>query len=240
MATTGICNYTPLEEGYIRLVEILPGQLGTSTLRIRFLVRHLYSRPVYETLSYVWGTSGPTETIEAEGMHLRVTENLLFFLLELRKSNSRIPFWIDALSINQSDLEEKSKLIPLMPEIYKLATRTICWIPRSIHQSVSELLERLLILHDQIKQANSSSPLSSAWWHTTLSDTKRSTKALITDPDPYHSEIKISADCLDMMWVDPLLDNRSAWQELNEFLENGYFERYVKYPEFSEPILLVN
>jgi Heterokaryon incompatibility protein (HET) len=126
---------------WIRLITILSERDGK--IEIRLSVHALSSSPPYETLSYLWGTSGESKTINCEGGNLDVTDNLYLCLLELREEVSRRFLWIDAICINQSDAGERSRTIPLIPSIYKYAARTIGWIVAPLQPSVSRLVDRL-------------------------------------------------------------------------------------------------
>jgi hypothetical protein len=233
MATLGSSyHYSPLGgSDMIRLVEILPAQKSDSELQIRFLVRNLHSHPVYQALSYLWGSIGPTRTVLVDSTHISITENLYCFLMGIRKSYKKTLFWIDALSINQLDGKEKTQTISLMPEIYKLATRTICWIPVSLHPSISRLLGRLILLRDELKQLSCLPSLSSVSRLLALfqlsSDKIEIAESLVTDSDPYHSDINVSALHFDLIQEKAMLSDERAWRELNKLLENPYFTRYV-------------
>jgi hypothetical protein len=83
--------------------------------------------PYYEALSYVWGDPTVTELILVDGQEVQVTTNLKA-LRRLRWVTRARPLWIDALSINQSDLIEKGYQIGLMTDIYFHASAVICWL----------------------------------------------------------------------------------------------------------------
>lgn len=75
----------------------------------------------YNALSYVWGDASDLQTIKLEGEDFLVTRNLMAALKTLRRTKEAVKFWIDAVCINQADLEEKKMQIPLMGRIYQQA-----------------------------------------------------------------------------------------------------------------------
>lgn len=145
------------------------------------------------------------ESIRCGEGTLNITSNLYICLLELREEWSQRFLWIDALCINQFDQEERLRTIPLMPSIYKNSARTICWIGAPLQPSVSRLVDRLQSRWAQLPQRES----------------------IITDPDPYHADFKITAMNLDLFQADPLLQDQQTWQDLENFVSLQYFRRYV-------------
>lgn len=75
----------------------------------------------YKALSYVWGDASDLQTIKLEGEDFLVTRNLMAALKTVRRTKEAVKFWIDAICINQADLEEKKMQIPLMGRIYQQA-----------------------------------------------------------------------------------------------------------------------
>lgn len=75
----------------------------------------------YKALSYVWGDASDLQTIKLEGEAFLVTRNLMAALKTVRRAKEAVKFWIDAICINQADLEEKKTQIPLMGRIYQQA-----------------------------------------------------------------------------------------------------------------------
>ena len=87
---------------------------------------HLSDR--YVALSYVWGSPADKQSILVNGIKMQVTQNLHTALIELRKSNwirRRVNLWIDALCINQDDLDEREQQVKLMRDIYAMAWQVV-------------------------------------------------------------------------------------------------------------------
>jgi Heterokaryon incompatibility protein (HET) len=63
---------------------------------------------------------------------LSITANLAEALKYLRNSTAARLLWIDAICINQQDLEERGRQVRLMAKIYSRARRVILWVgPKS-------------------------------------------------------------------------------------------------------------
>ncbi|KAG6108713.1 hypothetical protein E4U13_006326 [Claviceps humidiphila] len=99
------------------------------------IVCHLHAttfaqRPRYETLSYRWGDESLTKTIVVDDVEMCVTTNLWDALQYFRENPRNMPIWIDALSINQRDVPERSSQLRIMPHIYTRASSTLVWLGR--------------------------------------------------------------------------------------------------------------
>ena len=57
-----------------------------------------------------------------------VTRNLYTALKQFRAEKLSEPFWIDAICINQGNLQEKNAQIKMMKEIYSHASRVLVWL----------------------------------------------------------------------------------------------------------------
>src|SRR2546430_2351964 len=101
--------------------------------------------PEYEALSYAWGDPNIRQPISVNGKMMRVTSNLYSALRTLRKADEDRVFWVDALCINQDDVQERSKQVQRILAIYKRAKQTIMWLGdanRSSDRAI-DLLEKL-------------------------------------------------------------------------------------------------
>ncbi|KAI1429762.1 HET-domain-containing protein [Xylaria sp. FL1777] len=116
--------------------------------------------PVYEALSYAWGSPEKDKIIEVEvpritaetaspnsSLHrqLPITRNLDLALRYLRFHDRPRALWIDAICIDQSNDQERSAQVRRMGEIYSLASRVVAWLGPSFADSRLALttLERI-------------------------------------------------------------------------------------------------
>lgn len=72
-----------------------------------------------------------TSPILLDGYPFEVTLNLKAALYHLRFESSFRVLWIDAISINQRDVEERNQQVQAMTMIYKTAQRVIVWLGES-------------------------------------------------------------------------------------------------------------
>ncbi|CAG9951786.1 unnamed protein product [Clonostachys rosea f. rosea IK726] len=120
------------------------------------VVVDLKDSPAFDAMSYTWGDpltvfdtesqvscrkdwAAPAFEILCDGKPVSVSTNLYTMLLALRRISSNPEtavndirftqrFWIDALCINQSDIDEKSQQIMMMSRIYNCATCVFIWL----------------------------------------------------------------------------------------------------------------
>lgn len=126
--------YTPLDRSAktIRLINILPGEDVPIACTI-----HTYDRercPPFVALSYTWGPSTPMVKITVDGKPFPVRTNLCSALHYIRRHDfdkvvlaNRL-FWIDAISIDQSNTMERNHQVNLMREIYSQASFVLTWL----------------------------------------------------------------------------------------------------------------
>ncbi|KJX93497.1 hypothetical protein TI39_contig4305g00001 [Zymoseptoria brevis] len=83
--------------------------------------------PHYPTL---WGQPDPNCHIEVNSASLRITKNLLRFLMQVRQlfQYASRCFWIDAVCVDQSNLDERGQQVSLMPSIYSSAALVVLWL----------------------------------------------------------------------------------------------------------------
>src|SRR4051812_48535540 len=79
----------------------------------------------YDALSYVWGSTEKTSRITVNGNKLYVTENLLVALQHLCLKDDIGLLWIDAICIDQANLDERGHQVRNMSNIYTEAERVI-------------------------------------------------------------------------------------------------------------------
>ncbi|KAF1850470.1 HET-domain-containing protein, partial [Cucurbitaria berberidis CBS 394.84] len=91
----------------------------------------------YKCLSYVWSDQTPMfqkgllpspEVEDASSPLAKLQQNALTALMELAEEDSVLTIWIDAISINQDDSNERSSQVAMMDLIYQNAEEVIAWI----------------------------------------------------------------------------------------------------------------
>lgn len=119
-----------LQEDEIRLVKILPETDGT-TINCETVVRKAKGCESYTALSYTWGSQQRREeTIIVNGKKYPVAKNLWRFLKQAAQLGDRFSgwLWIDALSIEQSNLQEKLEQVKIISETFRQAKEVIVWL----------------------------------------------------------------------------------------------------------------
>jgi hypothetical protein len=99
------------------------------------------AQPTYEALSYTWGSEDDQSNIavvpllqdrigiaDEDPRYISVRYNLSTALKYLRFPDSPRTMFIDAISVNQGDLAERSRQVNRMGDIYKYARRVVVWV----------------------------------------------------------------------------------------------------------------
>ncbi|KAL7905052.1 heterokaryon incompatibility domain-containing protein [Trichoderma velutinum] len=143
-------QYSPLSppKRVFRLVQLLPPKPsiipGThGTIRIRLVEADVDSGIHYDALSYAWnvaaGQTKPNQKIIVEtnedSFKLHIFPALETALLHLAQLNITEYLFIDQISINQEDRDEKSHQVLLMQDIYAKSARTLVWLGPPTRQS---------------------------------------------------------------------------------------------------------
>jgi hypothetical protein len=150
----------------IRLILLNPGARD-EPISCSLIYTSLHDCSItYEALSYCWGdlrrrqdvSLNLSETDESSEFALSITSDLYSAMKSLRpRTGPARTLWIDAICINQADLDERSSQVARMREIYYKSNRVIVWLgngneatKRSIItiRAISERYERLSQPHE--------------------------------------------------------------------------------------------
>nr|POE63704.1 heterokaryon incompatibility protein 6, or allele [Quercus suber] len=124
-------SYVPLntELMEIRLLVVHPGE-GNEPVRARLDNVLLSSewKPLYETISYVWGDPNVRSRIYLQGLELDVPLSSEQAIRRMRYPDRERTLWIDAICINQRDSRERSQQVAIMSLIYSNTVLNLIWL----------------------------------------------------------------------------------------------------------------
>jgi len=127
------------ESRTIRIIGLLPGS-ESSPIRCELQQIALGDNTAYHAVSYAWGDPGITRPIFVNNIEVQVQSNLEECLRHLRKTDKPLQLWVDAISINQNDDNEKSHQVLMMGDIFRSCTSAYIWLgmPKVAHASMHE------------------------------------------------------------------------------------------------------
>lgn len=137
-----------LSGNFMRLLQI-QGGTKKDVISLRITQYAVHRRPAYAAISYTWGPnpkhirstntssssassttpSDPyTRLIRVNGRPFRVRVNLWNLLYHLRQRGESRFLWVDALCIDQENLEERNFHVQRMSKIYENSQKTFVWL----------------------------------------------------------------------------------------------------------------
>jgi hypothetical protein len=121
----------------IRLIQIHAGDLNAK-VTLTIIQTHLRAAPPYEAISYTWGDRTDLQKIPcgSDSTKIPVTKSCESVLRRLRRLKEDRLVWIDALCIDQTNINERNAQLAIMAQIYQLARRLpiviMLWTPSCI------------------------------------------------------------------------------------------------------------
>ncbi|KAI1124910.1 heterokaryon incompatibility protein-domain-containing protein [Nemania abortiva] len=120
----------------IRLLQVLPSGDDRTPMKFRLFKTALQNAPPFTALSYVWGDPEKTEAVIVNAIKVPITINLYSALSHIQylfQTSDMEPIrgnllWVDALCINQEDLDEKGHQVALMGDIFQSAANVVAWL----------------------------------------------------------------------------------------------------------------
>ncbi|KAE8444215.1 hypothetical protein EG329_000812 [Mollisiaceae sp. DMI_Dod_QoI] len=128
--SASLIQYSPLKADELRLVALQPGEDDDI---IECKIEHLTfeasrEERQYKALSYMWGSPNEARSISIDSRTCYIRQNLWWALYFLRSKEEVIVLWIDALCINQANIEERNYQVRQMDRIYKDAKKVVIWV----------------------------------------------------------------------------------------------------------------
>jgi len=115
----------------IRLLVLVPGEMD-SPIQTYLAEFRLQENPPYEAVSYTWATEegdcSVSSQIRCDDGRLWVTKNCELALRYLRETDSKRTLWVDAICINQKDVNERGSQVGIMRDVYSKADRVLIWL----------------------------------------------------------------------------------------------------------------
>ncbi|KPA41268.1 hypothetical protein FLAG1_05828 [Fusarium langsethiae] len=104
-------------------------------------------RPKFDALSYMWGDEKAEHKITVNGVSYSVRQNLWDALHYLRRHAPGIDYWIDAICINQKDVDERSRQVRMMHHIYFRAQTVVVWLGKGYAEYETALPDLKALQH---------------------------------------------------------------------------------------------
>lgn len=113
----------------IRLLSLHPGK-ANDLLVCTFKHTSVDSKHhiSFETVSYCWGRDPGKAVIELDQVPVQVTRSAARVLHRMRYPDRCRILWVDAICINQDDVDEKNHQVAMMGTIYGKTARNLVWL----------------------------------------------------------------------------------------------------------------
>jgi hypothetical protein len=142
-------EYRALESrSHFRILYLNPGAIDAKLSgSLVYCDLNELPHPVYDCLSYVWGSPTLSREILIEDSTLSITANLDSALrrVRTRSPSEPTPIWADGICINQKDIDERNQQVASMKRIYSECRTGIIYLGETADESdlVPEFLETL-------------------------------------------------------------------------------------------------
>ena len=165
--------YKPLDESQreFRLVQLHPGS-GSDVVNATLLIATLRKGPPflktktrarprpstpYEAISYTWDETSQRATMVLDGFPVLTPASAVEVLKAFRTATMTRVVWIDAVSINQQDLDERASQVAMMGDIYEASSQTIAWLGNE-DEYTAAAIELTSEISQRIKEIPSDDP----------------------------------------------------------------------------------
>jgi hypothetical protein len=108
---------------------------GEDILHCTFSIVSLDNSPQFEALSYAWGNPKDLTPVALDGHVMLITVNLHRALTRLRQQTEERILWVDALCIDQSNLEERCIQVSQMQYVFRQASTVVVFLGEAWHGS---------------------------------------------------------------------------------------------------------
>lgn len=120
-------SYLGLQGQAIRVLSITPDD-EQAEIQCSARVVQLSENPSYDAISHRWSDAALDKEILVDNKPVYVPSSTFVLLRHLRESDHDRCFWLDLLSIDQSNVAERNQQVALMGTIFSSAQRVIAWL----------------------------------------------------------------------------------------------------------------
>ncbi|ROW01127.1 hypothetical protein VSDG_02830 [Cytospora chrysosperma] len=142
-----------------------------ASVRCRLTAWPVDSAPPYHAISYTWGDPDLAARVTVNGRRMEVRQNCEYVLRQARwhgggggssGSASRY-YWVDAICIDQGNLEEKGRQVAMMGGIYRRAAGVLACVGG--HADDSDFLYEMLAAHESTWVSIATAVMEfTEWW----------------------------------------------------------------------------
>lgn len=171
MSTIEVFKYVPFKNNAveIRLLILFPGEewstircgIQTVALNQKETLGAYHSALPYSALSYAWGQPQYGRSIILEGKVATLRETLWIALFYLRSRTECLTIWVDALCIDQGNVQERNSQVARMGQIYGAAEQVIVWLGLPSEDSYAAL--RLFQSSELLDSKKDSENMENEW-----------------------------------------------------------------------------
>ncbi|KAI1743393.1 heterokaryon incompatibility protein-domain-containing protein [Xylaria scruposa] len=149
----------------VRLIELMPAPELDDPIHCNLRKVSFLENENYTAISYVWGDTWGKFSVEINEKSLPITANLDSVLRRVRArdpAHSQI-LWIDAICINQGDMNEKNHQVSMMRNIYAAASKVLVYLGDS-DPDIMKLLDGPLNSANDEDMVGVYKLLELGWW----------------------------------------------------------------------------
>ena len=129
-------SWLPLkEDDETRVLVLKPGNPESPRIECELHHVRLCENPAFEAISYAWDTDVRDHYIylavedgDDEELRMAVTANLYLALVQFRRTDDKRVLWADAISIDQTNIQEKARQVQMMGRIFHAASEVQVWL----------------------------------------------------------------------------------------------------------------
>lgn len=218
----------------LRLLTLLPGRWH-EPLTFRLENHVLGTAPEYAALSYCWYAVPGTDKVWTEdgASYVEVTMNAIHALQGLRDLCIPRLVRIDAICINQDDLEERARQVEVMKYIFSSARMTVVWLGASESRVLA-----YSGLVDMLAQARRKISVSSQVFPMDPRDRQRLMSIGGVPPkENYEIELALLVDLLNSPWFTRSWVIQEAILSKQVILRQGNFE--ITFEDLASAFMLI-